>query len=54
MYPRGESNPNRWNWNPIFYPLNYGDIFTLTKIATFIFPNKYFYPVVSALTGKLF
>ena len=25
-YPRGESNPNRWNRNPIFYPLNYGDI----------------------------
>lgn len=25
LYPRGESNPNRWNRNPIFYPLNYGD-----------------------------
>ncbi len=24
-YPRGESNPNRRNRNPIFYPLNYGD-----------------------------
>ena len=23
-YARGESNPNRWNRNPIFYPLNYG------------------------------
>ena len=29
LYPRGESNPNRWNRNPIFYPLNYGD-FQLT------------------------
>ena len=26
MYPRGESNPNRRNRNPKFYPLNYGDI----------------------------
>ena len=25
VYPRGESNPNRRNRNPIFYPLNYGD-----------------------------
>ncbi len=24
-YPRGESNPNRRNRNPKFYPLNYGD-----------------------------
>lgn len=26
LYSRGESNPNRWNRNPIFYPLNYGNI----------------------------
>lgn len=26
LYPRGESNPNRRNRNPKFYPLNYGDI----------------------------
>lgn len=26
MYARGESNPNRRNRNPIFYPLNYGRI----------------------------
>ncbi len=25
-YARGESNPNRWNRNPLFYPLNYGRI----------------------------
>lgn len=24
MYAHGESNPNRWNRNPVFYPLNYG------------------------------
>ncbi len=24
MYARGESNPNRRNRNPLFYPLNYG------------------------------
>ena len=24
MYAHGESNSNRWNRNPIFYPLNYG------------------------------
>ena len=23
-YTHGESNPNRWNRNPLFYPLNYG------------------------------
>ncbi len=27
LYPRGESNPNRRNRNPIFYPLNYGDMY---------------------------
>ena len=26
MYARGESNPNLWNRNPLFYPLNYGRI----------------------------
>ena len=25
-YSRRESNPNRRNRNPIFYPLNYGDL----------------------------
>lgn len=29
MYARGESNPNRRNRNPIFYPLNYGRIFPI-------------------------
>ena len=24
LYPRAESNRNRWNRNPKFYPLNYG------------------------------
>ena len=24
LYTRGESNPNRRNRNPLFYPLNYG------------------------------
>ena len=24
MYAHGESNTNRWNRNPLFYPLNYG------------------------------
>lgn len=28
-YARRESNPNRRNRNPIFYPLNYGHIFLL-------------------------
>ena len=27
LYARGESNPNRRNRNPKFYPLNYGRIF---------------------------
>lgn len=26
LYSHGESNPNRRNRNPIFYPLNYGNI----------------------------
>ena len=26
LYSRRESNPNRWNRNPIFYPLNYGNM----------------------------
>ena len=29
LYARGESNPNRRNRNPIFYPLNYGRIFPI-------------------------
>ena len=28
LYARGESNPNRRNRNPKFYPLNYGRIFS--------------------------
>lgn len=24
LYTHGDSNSNRWNRNPIFYPLNYG------------------------------
>ena len=31
-YPRRESNPNRRNRNPIFYPLNYGDFLTASRI----------------------
>ncbi len=27
LYTHGESNPNRWNRNPLFYPLNYGCFF---------------------------
>lgn len=26
LYSHGESNPNRWNRNPLFYPLNYESI----------------------------
>lgn len=28
-YAHGESNPNRWNRNPLFYPLNYGRIINI-------------------------
>lgn len=35
-YPRRESNPNRRNRNPIFYPLNYGDRgFLIVRKVTF-------------------
>ena len=30
-YARGESNPNRWNRNPLFYPLNYGRIILMRR-----------------------
>ncbi len=33
-YAHGESNPNRRNRNPIFYPLNYGRV-----LAGFIMQN---------------
>ncbi len=32
-YPRRESNPNRRNRNPIFYPLNYGDGICYAKLG---------------------
>ena len=35
LYLRRESNPNRRNRNPIFYPLNYGDIFVYAKLIKF-------------------
>ena len=35
-YTRGESNPNRRNRNPIFYPLNYGCISDLRHKNTII------------------
>ena len=31
-YSRRESNPNRRNRNPIFYPLNYGNMSTSTVV----------------------
>lgn len=40
LWPRGESNPNRWNRNPIFYPLNYGDIYAVRrKISLYLFSD---------------
>lgn len=29
LYPGGDSNPNRRNRNPTFYPLNYRDLFII-------------------------
>lgn len=36
-YARGESNPNRWNRNPLFYPLNYGRIIAVLILMQFRF-----------------
>ena len=38
-YARGESNPNRRNRNPIFYPLNYGRVYELGCKVTNYFLN---------------
>ncbi len=43
MYSHGESNPNRWNRNPLFYPLNYGSflVFPTAKVMVFFhYTNK--------------
>lgn len=36
LYTHGESNPNRRNRNPIFYPLNYG-CFYIAKVRIFCY-----------------
>lgn len=33
LYTRGESNPNRRNRNPKFYPLNYGCVLMAPILA---------------------
>ena len=44
LYARGESNPNRRNRNPLFYPLNYG---RRTYLHFSNVPQKYNYSRLS-------